>query len=156
MAPIVLNVNGKSTTVAVEDPSTPLLYALQEDLQLNGPKFGCGLAVCGSCTVLIDGKPIRSCVYPVSSVGSAAITTIEGLGTTAKPHPIQQAFIDEQALQCGYCVSGVMLDGKVLMDRNPDATREEISAALNPLLCRCHAHARIVKALQRYGKTLKR
>jgi len=154
---IQLKVNGKATPVTVEDPSTPLLYVLHEDLQLNGPKFGCGLAQCGSCTVLLNGKPVRSCVTPVSTLKpNTAITTIEGLGTSAKPHPIQQAFIDEQAIQCGFCVSGVMLYGKVFMEQKPSATRDEINVALSGLLCRCHAHVRIVKALQRYGRSLQK
>ena len=130
-----------------------MLYFLTDDLQLNGPKFGCGLAQCGSCTVLLDGDPIRSCITPVSE-SQGKITTIEGLGTTAKPHPIQQAFIDEQAIQCGYCISGIMLYGKVFMDQNPKATTQEISEGLEGLLCRCHTHYRMVKALQRYGEGL--
>ncbi len=156
MATIVLHVNGKSASLAVEDPTTPLLYILHEDLQLNGPKFGCGLAQCGSCTVLLNGKPVRSCVTPVSGVKGAVITTIEGLGSAANPHPIQQAFLEEQAAQCGFCISGIMLYGKVFMDKKPDATREEISSALSGLLCRCHDHSRMVKALQRYGRGLNR
>lgn len=153
MASMTLDVNGKKTAVNVDDPSTPLLYFLTDDLQLNGPKFGCGLAQCGACTVLLDGDPIRSCVTPVSD-SQGKITTIEGLGTTANPHPIQQAFIDEQAIQCGYCISGIMLYGKVFMDQNPKATAQEISEGLEGLLCRCHTHYRMVKALQRYGEGL--
>ena len=148
-----LDVNGKSASVNVDDPATPLLYFLTDDLQLNGPKFGCGLAQCGACTVLLDGDPIRSCTFPVSDA-TGKITTIEGLGTTAKPHPIQQAFIDEQAVQCGYCISGIMLYGKTLIDQNPKATAQEITEGLDGLLCRCHTHYRMVKALQRYGAGL--
>lgn len=155
MANISLRVNGKSVAVAVDDPSTPLLYVLTEDLHLNGPKYGCGAAQCGSCTVLVDGVPVRSCVTPVSRV-KGAVTTIEGLGTVDKPHPIQQAFIDEQAIQCGYCVSGVMLYGKTFIDRNPKATDEQIEQALNGLICRCHAHFRILKALRRYANGVTR
>lgn len=157
--PLILRwkVNGKQTPVTVDDPTTPLLYVLHEDLQLNGPKFGCGLAQCGACTVLLNGKPVRSCVTPVSAVrNDASITTIEGLGSTAKPHAIQQAFIEEQAVQCGFCISGILLYGKVFMEQKPDATRDEISKALSGLLCRCHAHARMVKALQRYGRSLQK
>lgn len=153
MASMTLDVNGKKTAVNVDDPATPLLYFLTDDLQLNGPKFGCGLAQCGACTVLLDGDPVRSCTFPVADA-QGKITTIEGLGTTAKPHAIQQAFIDEQAVQCGYCISGVMLHGKVFMDQNPKATTQEISEGLEGVLCRCHTHFRMVKALQRYGEGL--
>lgn len=155
MAAISLSVNGKAYTVDV-DPSTPLLYVLMDQLQLNGPKFGCGLSQCGACTVLSDGKPIRSCSNAVSRVAGTAITTIEGLGTVDTPHPIQQAFIDEQALQCGYCISGPMLYGKAFIDQHPGATREEVFNALNGLLCRCHAHVRMVNALMRYAQAVKK
>lgn len=150
MPRISLRVNGKAVAVDVDDPNIPLLYVLTDDLRLNGPKYGCGVAQCGSCTVLMDGLPIRSCVTPVSRA-KGAITTIEGLGTVDKPHPIQQAFIDEQAIQCGYCVSGVMLYGKAYIDRNPGATDDQIANALTGLICRCHAHFRILKALRRYA-----
>ena len=153
MAAVSLSVNGKSYTVDV-DPNTPLLYVLMDQLELNGPKFGCGLAQCGACTVLSDGQPIRSCTTAVGDVGTAAITTIEGLGTVDQPHPVQQAFIDEQALQCGYCVSGPMLYGKAFIDANPGASREEVFNALSGLLCRCHSHVRMVNALMRYAATV--
>ena len=147
-----LNVNGGSHDVDV-DPQTFLLYVLMEDLQLNGPKFGCGLAQCGACTVLLDGRPIRSCRTRVPAAQAPhEITTIEGLGTTENPHPIQQAFIDEQAAQCAFCISGPMLYGKVFMDQNPNATEAEIIQALNGLLCRCYAHGRMVRALMQYGQ----
>ncbi len=147
-----LNVNGGSYDVDV-DPQTFLLYVLMEDLQLNGPKFGCGLAQCGACTVLLDGRPIRSCRTRVSAAQAPQeITTIEGLGTPEKPHPVQQAFIDEQAAQCAFCISGPMLYGKVFMDQNPNATEAEIIQALNGLLCRCYAHGRMVRALMHYGQ----
>jgi nicotinate dehydrogenase subunit A len=149
---ITLTVNGGSYEVDV-DPATFLLYVLMEDLELNGPKFGCGLAQCGACTVLVDGRPIRSCVTPVSTVEAPReITTIEGLGTQENPHPIQTAFIEEQAAQCAFCISGIMLYGKVFMDANPNASEEEIAQALNGLLCRCYAHGRMVRALRRYGQ----
>src|SRR5713101_9338932 len=151
MATIPFTVNGSSYTVDA-DPATPLLYVLADELQLNGPKFGCGLAQCGACTVLLDGQPIRSCVRPVSTVAGREVTTIEGLGTPKDPHPIQTAFIEEQAAQCAFCISGVMLYGKVFMDQNPNATEEEIVQALNGLLCRCYAHGRMVRALRRYGQ----
>lgn len=152
MSKINLTVNGYPHTVDV-DPATPLLYVLADEFQLNGPKFGCGLAQCGACTVLLDGVPIRSCVRPISSlVDGQEVTTIEGLGTPDKLHPIQKAFIEEQAAQCGYCLSGIMLYGKVFIDQNPSATEGEIVQALNGLLCRCYTHARMVRALVRYAK----
>ncbi|HXN22588.1 MAG TPA: (2Fe-2S)-binding protein [Candidatus Dormibacteraeota bacterium] len=147
-----IRVNGTTYTVDV-DPSTPLLFVLSGELQLNGPKFGCGLAQCGACTVLVDGQPIRSCVRPVSAVAGHEVTTIEGLGTLENPHPIQTAFIEEQAAQCGYCISGIMLYGKTFIDSHPNATEEEILRALDTrLLCRCYAQVRMVRALVRYAE----
>src|ERR1044071_6363064 len=134
MATIALKVNGRPQSVDV-DPATPLLYVLSDDLALNGPKFGCGLGQCGACTVILNGRAVRSCVTPVSSVGSADITTLEGLGTVDRPHPIQQAFIDEQAAQCGYCLNGVILTAKAFLDQNPKASDAEIRQALNGVLC---------------------
>ena len=154
MAGITFTVNGSSHTLDV-DPDTPLLYVLNEDLQLNGPKFGCGLSECGACTVLLDGVPTRSCVTPVSDVTGHEIVTIEGLGSPEDPHPIQQAFIDEQAAQCGYCLSGPMLYGKTFIDQNPNATEAQILDALSGLLCRCHTHARMVRALVRYAEEVR-
>jgi nicotinate dehydrogenase subunit A len=147
-------VNGRSQTLEV-DPETPLLFILANDLQLNGPKFGCGLAQCGSCTVLLDGVPIRSCTTPVSAASGREVTTIEGLGTPDSPHPIQTAFIEEQALQCGYCLSGVLLYGKTYIDQNPNASQEEIVASLNGIICRCHTHVRMVRALVRYAQEVR-
>lgn len=149
MAAIRLNVNGKAYSGDV-DLDMPLLYLLSDDLQLNGPKFGCGLSQCGSCTVLLNGEPIRSCQTPCSEAAGKDVLTIEGLGTVDKPHPIQQAFMDEQAAQCGFCISGIMLYGKTFIDANPNAKREEIVGALSGLLCRCYTHTRMVKALERY------
>ena len=149
MARIPLKVNGKSQTIDAE-PDMPLLYALRNDLKLNGPKFGCGLAQCGACTVIMDGNAIRSCVTPVSSVQGAAITTLEGLGTPEKPHPIQQVFIDEQAAQCGFCLNGVILTAKAFLDQNPRASEAELRQAMNGVLCRCFTHVRMFKALRRY------
>lgn len=149
MAAIRLNVNGKAYSGDV-DLDMPLLYLLSDDLKLNGPKFGCGLSQCGSCTVLLNGEPIRSCQTACSEASGKDVTTIEGLGTADKPHPIQQAFIDEQAVQCGFCISGIMLYGKTFIDANPNARREEIVDALSGLLCRCYTHTRMVKALERY------
>ncbi len=154
MTAVSLKVNGAVHAVAVA-PETPLLYVLTDELHLRGPKFGCGLAQCGACTVLIDGGPVRSCITPVSAVKSAEIITLDGLGTPEKPHPIQQAFIDEQAAQCGFCLSGVILTAKSFLDRNPRASDDEIRSALAGLLCRCFAHARMFKAIQRYAKMVR-
>ena len=151
MSTIELEVNGRRHEVAV-DPSTPLLYVLSDELQLRGPKFGCGLAQCGSCTVIVDGHAIRSCVTPVGDVAGAGITTLEGLGTIEKPHPLQQAFIDEQAVQCGFCLSGVILTAKALLDRNPGASEDEIRSELSGVLCRCFTHARMLRAINRYAR----
>jgi nicotinate dehydrogenase subunit A len=150
MSAITLKVNGQSHTVDV-DPATPLLYVLSDDLQLNGPKFGCGLGQCGACTAIVNGQAVRSCVTPVSSVAGGDVTTLEGLGTIEKPHPIQQAFIDEQATQCGFCLSGVILSAKAFLDRNPKATETEIRQAMSGVLCRCAAHTRMMRAIARYA-----
>jgi nicotinate dehydrogenase subunit A len=152
MAKYTLRVNGAQHDVAVEG-DTPLLYVLRNDLELNGPKFGCGLAQCGACTVLIDGKAVRSCVTPISAV-KGAVETIEGLGTEEKLHPIQKAFIDEQACQCGYCGNGMVMSAKALLASNPRPTNEEIRKALNGHLCRCASHNRIVRAVQKAAKEI--
>jgi nicotinate dehydrogenase subunit A len=143
-----LNVNGKSHQVDVE-PDTPLLYVLRNDLELNGAKFGCGMAQCGACTVLIDGKPARSCVTEIGGLGNAEITTIEALGTIDKPHPLQRAFIAEQAAQCGYCTSGMIMAAKALIESNPRASEQEVRDGLAGHLCRCGTHNRIVAAVMR-------
>jgi nicotinate dehydrogenase subunit A len=148
MATFTLRVNDRSTTVDV-DPETPLLYILRNDLELNGPKFGCGLAQCGACTVLVDGKPVRSCVASVASVAKGRITSIEGLGTLERLHPLQRAFIEEQACQCGYCGNGMVMAAKALLDRNPKPSDRDVRAALNGHLCRCASHNRIVRAVQK-------
>lgn len=148
---IDLTVNGAVHAVPVE-PGTPLLYALRNDLQSNGPKFGCGLAQCGACTVLVDGEPTRSCVKSTGSVGRASVVTLEGLGTPARLHPLQRAFIDEQAAQCGYCTNGMIMTAKVLLDTKPNPGAAEIKQALAGNLCRCGAHNRIVRAVQRAAK----
>ena len=154
MASFTLRVNGASKTVQVE-PDTPLLYVLRNDLELNGPKFGCGLAQCGACTVLADGKPVRSCVTPVSAAAGGQVTTIEGLGTPERLHPLQRAFIEEQACQCGYCGNGMVMSAKALLDRNPRPSEAQIKAALDGHLCRCASHNRIVRAVQRAAKALR-
>jgi nicotinate dehydrogenase subunit A len=138
------------------DPTTPLLYALSDDLEMRGPKFGCGLGQCGACTVIVKGQAIRSCVTPVKSVEDADITTLEGLGTVEKPHPLQQAFIDENAAQCGFCVNGVIMTAKAFLDKNPKATDAEIEQALSTVLCRCFTHVRMHRAIQRYAREVSR
>ena len=154
MASFTLRVNGEKKTVAVE-PDTPLLYVLRNDLELNGPKFGCGLAQCGTCSVLLDGKEVRSCVTPVSAASKGSITTIEGLGTLEKLHPLQRAFIEEQACQCGFCGNGMVMAAKALLDRNPSPTNQDVRQALNGHLCRCASHNRIVRAVQRAAKEMR-
>jgi nicotinate dehydrogenase subunit A len=151
MPSISLKVNGHVHTVNV-DPETPLLYVLSDDLQLRGPKFGCGLAQCGACTVIMRGQTVRSCVLPISAVKQQEVTTLEGLGSPEKPHAIQQAFIDEGAAQCGFCLSGVMLTAKALLDEHPKATSGQIREAMSNVLCRCFAHARMMRAIERYQK----
>ena len=148
MAKISLRVNGKAQIVDVE-PEMPLLYALRNDLQLNGPKFGCGLAQCGACTVIMDGNAILSCVTPVSAAQNKPVTTLEGLGNTKKMHKIQQAFVDEQAVQCGYCINGMIMTTKALLDKNPKPTDAQIKTALAGNLCRCGTHIRILRAVKR-------
>jgi nicotinate dehydrogenase subunit A len=152
MAAISLKVNGRDHAVDV-DPETPLLYVLSDELQLRGPKFGCGLAQCGACTVIIQGRAVRSCVMPVGAVKGREVTTLEGIGTPEKPHVIQQAFIDEGAAQCGFCLSGVILTAKALLDENPKASDEQIRRALSNVLCRCFTHARMIRAIKRYQES---
>ena len=158
MATYRLRVNGKDSFVNVDDPSTPLLFVLQENFQLNGPKFGCGLGQCGSCTVLLDGKPIRSCITAISRADGHNVTSIEGLRALeglSNPdglHPIQEAFVREQALQCGFCVAGPMLYGYAFVRDNPNPTRADIEQALSGVLCRCCAHTRMIDAIQRYAQ----
>jgi nicotinate dehydrogenase subunit A len=154
MAAIDLRVNGRTRTVDVE-PQTPLLYVLRNDLELNGPKFGCGLAQCGACTVILRGAAVRSCSVPVSAAQDADVTTLEGLGTPEKPHPIQTAFIEEQAAQCGYCINGMIMTAKAFLDRAPDATDAEIRDALATNLCRCGTHLRILRAIARYAEEVR-
>jgi nicotinate dehydrogenase subunit A len=154
MADFTLRVNGTTRKLSSVAPDTPLLYVLRNDLELNGPKFGCGLAQCGACTVLLDGKPARSCSVPVSAAAKSNITTLEGLGTIGKLHPLQRAFIEEQACQCGYCSNGMIMSAKALLDGNPRPSESEIKQALNAHLCRCASHNRIVRAVQRAAKEM--
>jgi nicotinate dehydrogenase subunit A len=149
MARFVLNVNGGSRTVNVRDPNEPLLYVLRNRLGLTGAKFGCGLGQCGSCTVLVDGEAIRSCILPVAKVAGRKVVTIEGLGSEDKPHPLQAAFVAEQAAQCGYCATGAVMTGAALLAHKPNATLDEAKEALAGNLCRCGAHDRILRAVMR-------
>jgi len=152
---ITLSVNGKTQRLDVE-PDTPLLYVLRDDLALHGPKFGCGLAQCGACTVLLDGAAVRSCVVPVSRAVGTKVVTLEGLGSSDKPHPVQQAFIEEQAAQCGYCANGMIMTAKAFLDRTPNPTDRQIRAALAENLCRCGTHQRILAAVQRAADAMRR
>jgi nicotinate dehydrogenase subunit A len=155
MSAITLKVNGHTHTLDL-DPTTPLLYVLSDDLGLRGAKFGCGLGQCGACTVIVKGHAIRSCVTPVKSVDGAEITTLEGLGTIEKPHPIQKAFIEEQAAQCGFCLSGVILTAKAFLDKNPKASEQEIQEGMSGVLCRCFTHTRMFRAIQRARQEMAR
>ncbi len=151
MREIALKVNGKPQSVVV-DPETPLLFVLNDELGLRGPRFGCGMAQCGACTVIMGGQVVRSCVVPVSAVGQNEVTTLEGLGTPEKPHPIQQAFIEEGAAQCGFCLSGVILTAKAVLDVKPNASDAEIRDALAGVLCRCFVHTRMLQAIRKYAE----
>jgi nicotinate dehydrogenase subunit A len=150
-----LNVNGRKTAVDADDPSMPLLYALRNDVELHGPRFGCGLGQCGACTVHVDGRAVRSCTVPIASVGNKKIVTLEGLGAAqgpgkpAKLHPLQQAFVDEQAVQCGYCINGMIMQAAALLAVNAKPTDDQIREALAHNLCRCGTHTRIVRAVRR-------
>jgi len=150
---VTLTVNGRRRTVAAA-PETPLLYILRNDLELNAAKFGCGMAQCGACTVLADGKAIRSCVTPALAVVDTKITTLEGLGTAANPHLLQKAFIAEQAAQCGYCIAGMLMSAKSLLDEVPKPSETQIREALAGNLCRCGTHGRIIRAIQRAAKEM--
>jgi nicotinate dehydrogenase subunit A len=149
MSIINLKVNGRTVSVDIPDASAPLLFILRNDLDLHGPRFGCGLGQCGSCTVIVEGKAVRSCITPVSSVKEKAITTLEGLGSPEKPHPIQQAWIDAQAFQCGFCMNGQIMNAKVLLDAKPHPTDAEIRQSMNGVLCRCGTYYRVRDAIQR-------
>jgi aerobic-type carbon monoxide dehydrogenase small subunit (CoxS/CutS family) len=151
---ITLKVNGQSHAVDA-DPATPLLYVLRDHLQLNGAKYGCGLGQCGACTVLVDGEPVFSCITPILVVQERAVRTLEGLGTAERPGVVQQAFIDEQAAQCGYCVPGMIVRAQALLEKNPAPTDDDIRAALNANLCRCGTHMRILRAVRRAAQGFK-
>jgi nicotinate dehydrogenase subunit A len=154
MADIALTVNGRSVRVTALE-TTPLLDVLRNQLDLKGTRYGCGLEQCGSCMVLLDGEPVYACSREIGTVGGRSVMTIEGLGSVAQPHPLQQAFLGEQAGQCGYCLSGILMSAKALLDRNPAATRADIVAALDKHLCRCGAHPRILRAVENAAATLR-
>ncbi len=153
MAKITLNVDGKSHTIDA-DPDMPLLYALRDDIKLNNPQFGCGLAQCGACTVHLNGQPIRSCVTPVSTVGDAKVVTMAGLGTPEKPHPIQAAYVEEQVPQCGYCINGWVMTAAALLNSKKKPTDDEIKQALTGLKCRCGTHINIMRAVRRAAEMM--
>ena len=150
--PIGFNVNGRPVDIPVDDDAMPLLYALRNDLGLHGPRFGCGLGQCGACTVHVDGRAVRSCITPIAAVRGKSITTLEGLGADGAPHPLQSAFIDEQAVQCGYCINGMIMQAADFLKSNPSPTEDEIRTALAGNLCRCGTHTRIVAAVKRAGQ----
>ena len=149
MAATQLNVNGVTVSVTVEDADVPLLYVLRNELGLHGPRFGCGLGQCGACTVHIDGNAVRSCITPLSSVADRKVVTLEGLGSDGHPHPLQQAFVEEQAVQCGYCINGMIMQSAALLTQNPKPTEQQIKDGLANNLCRCGTHLRIVRAVKR-------
>jgi nicotinate dehydrogenase subunit A len=155
MSAITLKVNGRTHTLDL-DPSTPLLYALSDDLELRGPKFGCGLGQCGACTVIVKGQAVRSCITTLKAVDGAEITTLEGLGTIENPHPIQKAFIEQQAAQCGFCLNGIIMTAKAFMDKNPKATEAQIEQAMSGVLCRCFTNVRMLAAIAQYGREMAR
>jgi nicotinate dehydrogenase subunit A len=152
MVSLALNVNGNSVKVAVDDPDMPLLYLLRNDLGLHGPRFGCGLGQCGACTVLIDGEAVRSCVTPTSTVSKSKIVTLEGLGTPEKPSPVQKAFIEEQAVQCGYCINGMIMQATAFLSGSKNPSESDVKDALANNLCRCGTHVRIVRAVLRAAR----
>ena len=152
---ITLTINGQNHDVSAE-PDTPLLYVLRDDLQMNGAKFGCGLGQCGACTVMVDGNAVFSCITPIALLQGRAIKTIEGLGTEAAPGPVQKAFIDEQAAQCGYCTAGMVMRAQALLEHNPSPNDNEIRDAMTPNLCRCGTQVRVIKAIRRAAQSMTR
>jgi aerobic-type carbon monoxide dehydrogenase small subunit (CoxS/CutS family) len=149
-----INVNGQRHEVGA-DPETPLLYVLRDELALNGAKFGCGLGQCGACTVLVDGEAVYSCLLPIAALGDRNVTTIEGLGTLAEPGPLQRAFMQEQAAQCGYCIAGMVMRAQALLQKTRSFTDEELRAHMQPNLCRCGTHMRILRAVRRAAETMR-
>ncbi len=146
---VTITVDGKMRTIAVDDPDMPLLYALRDDLGLNNPRFGCGLGQCGACTVHIDGRPARSCITPLSSIGDSTVTTLAGIGTPENPHPIQKAWLEEQVSQCAYCINGWIMTAAALLNEKPNPTEKEIKDALSTLICRCGTHGAAIRAVKR-------
>jgi len=155
MSAISFKVNGRAHTLDL-DPAMPLLYALSDDLELRGPKFGCGLGQCGACTVIVKGQAVRSCVTTVKSVEGSDITTLEGLAANGKMHPVQKAFVEEQAAQCGFCLNGVIMTAKAFLDKNPKASEAEIQQAMSGVLCRCFTNVRMLRAIKRAGEEMSR
>lgn len=151
---ITFVLNGKQRSVRVDDPDTPLLYVLRDDLELHGPRYGCGLAQCGSCTVHVDGRAVRSCSFPVSKAAGTKVVTLEGLGTPERPHPLQKAFVEEQAVQCGYCINGMIMQAAAFLQTNKRPTEADIKQALANNLCRCGTHLRIVRAVKRASESM--
>jgi nicotinate dehydrogenase subunit A len=152
-AKLTLNVDGRTRTIEIDDPDMPLLYALRDELALNNPRFGCGLGQCGACTVHVDGRAVRSCITPVSAVADRRITTLAGLGTPERPHPIQKAWLEEQVSQCGYCINGWIMTAADLLDRNPHPSDGEIKDALSTLICRCGTHGAALRAVKRAAQS---
>jgi nicotinate dehydrogenase subunit A len=157
MATYGLQVNGQSSNVTIDDPATPLLFVLQENFQINGARFGCGLGQCGACTVLLDGKPIRSCITAIADAAGHSVTSLEGLsaldgGHPDALHPIQESFVAQQAMQCGYCTAGPILYGYAFVRDNPNASRADIEQGLSGLICRCCAHTRMIDAIENYSQ----
>jgi len=150
---LTLNVDGQARAIEIDDPDMPLLYALRDDLKLNNPRFGCGLGQCGACTVHVDGHAVRSCITPVSAVAASRITTLAGLGTPDKPHPVQKAWLEEQVSQCAYCINGLIMTAAELLDRNPHPTDTEIKAAFASLICRCGTHGAALRAVRRAAES---
>ena len=150
-----INVNGAEHAVTAEG-DTPLLYVLRNDLGLNGPKFGCGLQQCGACTAIVGGQATRTCLFPLSAVGKAPVVTLEGLGTIEKPHPLQKAFIEEQAAQCGFCLNAVIMTAKAFLDSNPKANESEIQQRMSTVLCRCFTHTRMLRAISKATQEMSR
>jgi len=150
---IELNINGKAQAIEIDDPDMPLLYALRDDLEMNNPRFGCGLGQCGACTVHVDGRAVRSCITPVAAVKGAQITTLAGLGTPDHPHPLQTAWIEEQVNQCAYCINGWIMTAAELLARNPHPSDDEIQDALDPLICRCGTHGAALRAVRRAAQS---
>jgi nicotinate dehydrogenase subunit A len=154
MTQFTLNIDGKARSIEIDDPDMPLLYALRDELSFNNPRFGCGLGQCGACTVHVDGRAVRSCITPVAGLGNSKITTLAGIGTPEKPHPVQAAWLEEQVNQCGYCINGWIMTSVELLDRNPHPTDAQIKEALGDLICRCGTHGAALRAVKRAAQSI--